>query len=98
MTDKTDTQEFKIFLEQMGYTDVRQLPTGEWAAIMPMLFTFGIFIGLDRYSWRTRWCYENLSEAKEALTKWDGKGDPPGLWIKQKPEDRLNPEWAKEYA
>ena len=33
-----------------------------------------------------------------AFATWDGVGDPPGDWIKQKPEDRLNPRWLAAAA
>lgn len=78
-----------------GYMLPRQLPTGEWAALQKQLFTTGLFIVDSRHTWRTRWCYERKIDAMLALAKWDGKGDPPGPWIKQKPQERLNPAWAK---
>jgi hypothetical protein len=58
-----------------------------------MFYTTGLFIVTDRCRWRTRYCYEHPIEALNACLIWDGKGDPPGLWIKQKPEERLNPKW-----
>lgn len=77
-----------------GYVAPRKLPTGEWAALQPMLYTTGLFIIEKEHSWRTRWCYEYMADAADALATWNGEGDPPGPWIKQKPEDRLNPAWA----
>lgn len=55
--------------------------------------------GFDKYnittadgaSWRTRFCYEHSIDAVLAVQDWDGQGDPPGPWLKQKPEDRLGP-------
>lgn len=79
----------------LGYFMPRKLPTGEWAALQKMLYTTGLFIVTDEYSWRTRWCYEHAADALMALAEWDGKGDPPGPWVKEKPSDRLNPHWAK---
>ena len=79
----------------LGYTHPRKLPTGEWAALQRYLYTTGIVIIEDEHSWRTRWCFEFAIEARKALDAWDGTGDPPGPWIKQKPEDRLNPEWTR---
>jgi hypothetical protein len=63
---------------------IHKLPTGEWAAICKYLFTTGIVVGLDESSYRIRWCYERQQEAGMALLTWDGRGDPPGNWIKVK--------------
>ncbi len=82
-------------INALGYSGARQLPTGEWVAVQSMLYTTGLFIVVDGLSWKTRWCYERAEDANVALTTWDGKGDPPGPWIKQKPEDRLNPDWSR---
>lgn len=80
------------FLE-LGYPHSRQLPNGQWLAVAKMAFTAGLFVLDDdpETGYKTRYCYEHLSEAVAALTAWDGAGDPPGPWIKQKPEGRLNP-------
>jgi hypothetical protein len=67
-----------------GYAFVRELPSGEWAGLMPMLFTVGLFVGLDDDGYRVRYCYERFPEALLALAAWDGKADPPGPWIKRK--------------
>lgn len=79
----------------LGYALARPLGNGEWLAVAPQLFTTGLFIVQDRHSCRTRYCYESPIEATRAFLTWDGEGDPPGLWIKQKPEDRLNPKWLE---
>lgn len=78
-------------LNSEGYTRCIVLPTGELAGIFPMLFTTGLFVGLDEMGWRTRFCYERVQDAIAALDAWDGQGDPPGPWIKEKPSDRLGP-------
>lgn len=73
------------------YSQIRTLPTGEVAGLVRQIFTTGLCVGLGEFSHRTRYCYESYMDAKVALSSWDGLGDPPGPWIKQKPEDRLNP-------
>ena len=78
-------------LKAEGYVHCIVLPTGEIAGIQKMLFTCGLFVGLDDYGWRTRFCYERSEEARKALDAWDGLGDPSGPWIKEKPSDRLGP-------
>ena len=74
-----------------GYYSVTLLPTGEYCALMVMAFTTGLFVGLDEINYRTRYCYPTFIDAMEAIEQWRGIGDPPGPWIKQKPENRLNP-------
>lgn len=75
----------------------RQLPTGEWAALQQQMFTTALCVLDGQLSYRTRFCYETLGQALIALGMWDGQDYPPGLWIKQKPEDLLNPEWARAH-
>jgi hypothetical protein len=68
----------------MGYQHVRQLANGEVAALYPMIYTTGLLVGLDDSGYNRRYCYERQSDAFAALMKWDGQGDPPGPWLKQK--------------
>ena len=85
-------------LEAMGYTPLRRLETGETAGVMDRIYTAGLFVGLSVIGWRTCFCYETRAAAEAALQSWDGHGDPPGPWIKQKPEERRGPWFATEKA
>lgn len=79
--------------EEMGYTDVRWI--GEvMCGLMPMMFTTGLFVGLHDLGYDRRYCYENVEDATFAIITWNGKGHPPGPWIKCKGScgDILNPE------
>lgn len=69
------------------------LESGEYAYVQRMLFTYGLLVGCDESGYRTRFCYEDAREAVHALLTWDGRGDPPGRWIKEKKRggDRENP-------
>lgn len=77
-----------------GYANIRRLPNGELIGTQRMMFTTGLFVGLTASGYRTRFCYEHEGEAVAACRAWDGRGDPPGPWIKEKPADRLNPNWS----
>lgn len=78
--------------EEIGYSSPKILATGECAAIRDMLFTTGLFVGLNKLFYRTRFCYPDRLSAEAALEAWDGRGDPPGPWIKEKGEiERTNP-------
>lgn len=87
----------------LGYYRARQLPRGHWLALLTNLFTTGLCVVdeptlSDAWSngLRTRFCYQHSGDAEAAFEIWDGQGDPPGPWIKQKPEDRMNPAWLAE--
>ena len=88
---------------KLGYYRARQLPTGEWLALNRQIFTTGLCLVKepalsDQVSngLRTRFCFEHAHDAEAAFVAWDGIGDPPGNWIKQKPQDRMNPRWLAE--
>jgi hypothetical protein len=71
---------------------VRLLPSGEWACLHQFVFTVGLLVGVDEQTYRTRFCYESIGDACAALMSWDGSGDPPGQWIKEKGRfERSNP-------
>jgi hypothetical protein len=79
-----------------GYRHLKEFPDGKIAGIGRQLFTTGLFVGLEEFSYQKRYCYENEAQAVVALAIWDGQGDPPGPWIKEKPSDRLNPKWSRD--
>lgn len=81
------------FLADQGFRRIRRLPSGQLLGVQRQLFTTGLFVGLDRVGYRRRFCYESAAEAVHACVTWDGTGDPPGNWIKEKPSDRMNPAW-----
>jgi hypothetical protein len=78
-----------------GYLLPRLLSDGRVLALIEQIFTVALVeIGKDGPV--QRYCYENLGDAIEALGQWDGNGDPPGNWIKQKlPVERMNPNWSR---
>jgi hypothetical protein len=84
------------FLNYAGYQFVRQLPTGVWVGIRPMLYTTGLFVGLDETGYVSRYCYEHFRDAVTDCLSWTGVGDPPGQWIKHKPSNRMNPNWLNQ--
>jgi hypothetical protein len=81
-------------IKAMGYLYPRQLADGTWIALAKMMYTVGLVVGIDRVGYRKRFCYETATAAVLAVTAWNGQGDPPGMWIKEKPGDRFNPAWA----
>ncbi len=91
-------------LIEMGYETPTLLSTGEIAAGRRMLYTYGLFVGMNAWGYRTRFCYPNREEALKALAGYTGKNDPPGPWIKEKgfnrelnkPVDRSNPKLTEK--
>lgn len=72
------------YLKSEGYHHIKELSTGQLAAIQKFVFTCGLIVGLDIAGYSGRYCYENERDAKLALEVWDGTGDPSGPWIKFK--------------
>lgn len=82
----------KRLLAVNGYWSARMLPDGQVAALLKFNFTVGLVVGIDECAYKTRFCYPDAESASAALESWDGVGDPPGPWIKQKGGvDRCNP-------
>lgn len=71
-------------LADNGYQNCRLLPTGEVIGTHPMIYTTGLFVGLDMSGYRYRYCYEHRADAELAAATWDGAGDPPGPWVVEK--------------
>ena len=86
-----NAQSLTSFLAENGYTKIKVMEDGTVCALQKQLFTVAIVVGIDRVGYERRYCYEREAVAREALVQWDGAGDPPGPWIKEKPSDRLGP-------
>lgn len=85
-------EELFSFLEANGYMDLKTLSDGRVAGVYRYLFTGGVCYGLTEGGLEGRFCYPTLAEAREAISDWDGVGDPPGNWIKEKGRvERRNP-------
>jgi len=68
------------------YSHLTQMPDGKFCGLAPMLYTVGLFVGLDDVGYSHRYCYHNVSEAAGALMDWKAinfKGEPIGF-IKRK--------------
>jgi hypothetical protein len=81
----------------------RDLPDGRTVVWYEMLFNYRIVIGStgDR-RFDDGWCYaaNKFVECLEAVTNWDGNGDPPNGWHKQLSTGRrrTNGDPAAEYV
>lgn len=92
---------FRRWMVVQGYFCVLKLPTGEWAGVYNFLYTWGLCVGLAHFpAYRTRFCYPKSEFSRDQvcdfLRQWDGEGMPPGLWLKQKPQDALHPDRPRQ--
>ena len=78
-------------IEALGYSHPHQVPGVGWCAIYQLVYTTAIVCGIGEYCYARRFCYASRADAIHALETWTGDGDPPGLWIKEKPGDRSGP-------
>jgi len=89
----------EIWRDQL--TCARELPGRGVCGVQPFMFSCGLLTELrffdefgvedGGYDYAARYCYPNLTEALAAIATWDGQGDPPGPWIKEKISERLGP-------
>jgi hypothetical protein len=59
------------------YLDARELPDGSIAALGELLFTRAVYVGVDRYGWARRYCFENRHQAMMEYLKLQGEDDVP---------------------
>ena len=70
---------------QEGYIRVRELKDNRLIGLLQMAFTMALVIDLTRHGgYAYRYCYTDNYEALQDFESWDGKGHPPGNWIKRK--------------
>jgi hypothetical protein len=74
------------------FIEARELPGQGLCGVQRFIFSCGLLTELTfdgySYDYTRRYCYHLASHALEALRTWDGKGDPPGEWIKEKVSGR----------
>lgn len=70
-------------LEWLGtqYDTVRVLPDGSIAAKHRLLYTTAIHLGLDRWGWGKRFCFECPQRALEAFQALQSEDDVPEGFI-----------------
>jgi len=67
----------------LGFIAAKQI-NGAWCGVQKYMFTYSLTVGIVETAYFCRYCYESRGEALSALISWDGRGDPPGNWIKKK--------------
>lgn len=69
------------YLTQQGYRNLRKIPGRGWCGIEAMLFSWGLFYGLNESGRKGRYDYKNYADAKAAVNEWSGEDHPPGPWF-----------------
>jgi hypothetical protein len=64
-----------------SYVAFGQLPDGRYCGLYRLLYHWTIHIGITEYGYDDRYCFQTASLGLQALTKWDGEGDPD-FWHK----------------
>lgn len=71
---------------------VREIPGRGLCGLQHFIYTCGLLTNMRfdgvSYAYDARYCYPLLGDALCALREWDGKGDPPGDWVKEKVSER----------
>ena len=79
--DQSDPESFVRFLEDNGYTDIRILEDGSFAALYQLLFTTALHTGLDAFGFEYRFCFEDPVRARSELAKLTCVDDVPTGWV-----------------
>jgi hypothetical protein len=68
---------------------------GRACVVMQFIYTAALLTDYESNGWTydytERYCYPSVPAALAAMRAWDGAGDPPGPWIKEKVSERLGP-------
>jgi hypothetical protein len=91
MKPSLENDEFIEYLKSLHYSGIREI-NGSICCLAPFMFTVGLITKVNHTGYFARFCFENPLDAMKAIQLWDGRGDPPGPWLKQKtPVERHNP-------
>jgi hypothetical protein len=70
----------------------RLIPGQGLCAVQRFILTTGLLTKLEFageiYNYGARYCYPITADAMSDLLDWDGQGDPPGEWVKEKVSER----------
>ena len=81
----------KIWRDQ--FEALHEVPSKGLCGVERFIYTCGLLTDLTfdglTYNYSARYCFSERAEAIFALLHWDGTGDPPGDWIKEKVSGRV---------
>lgn len=75
-----------------GMLAAREIPGQGICCIQRFMLTCGVLTKVEFsgfcYFYEARYCYPSMMDAWHALWTWDGQGDPPEGWVKEKVSER----------
>lgn len=77
----TERDELVEWLREQYPEGVRALPDGSIAALHPLLFTTSVVLGVDRWGYSRRFCFEQESKAREVFEALESEDDEPEGYI-----------------
>lgn len=66
--------------------EITKLPNGRWAVVEPLMFGEARLCLVDEWhhlTYETEWHYRSMEEARIALRRWEGEGQPVG-WFRHR--------------
>ena len=69
-----------------GYKCLTPADDGTYYALLPMTFTWGLFVGVNRIGYSHRYCFPTLLEAAGAYSDWKKngfEGEPEGYIVRK---------------
>ena len=86
MTESRSTEQLCDWLKVNGWLDARVLPDGSVAALQRLLTTTGLFLGMTRYGYESRYCFADPALARQRFDELQSEDDVPAGWLARRPE------------
>jgi len=85
-----------LLSDENGYTAARVLPDGSVAAVIELLTTRAIVLGVTRFGWTTRFCFADRGLALQRFDELQSEDDEPEGCIARRGRvsPKLNPRAA----
>ena len=71
---------------QNDYDAVRVLVDGSIVGLGKLMFTTAVYMGLNRWGYERRYCFQEPERARAEFEKLASEDDEPAGWIAKRPE------------
>lgn len=79
--DDAERVRVEVDIPENGYLRVRVLPDASVAALGDLLYTRSIILGVDKYGWHRRFCFESRALAAQRFEELQSEDDVPEGFI-----------------